>query len=199
MTCKPFEKMISDRIDGVLSEKNQKKLEKHMLFCSSCTAYDEQLRLLHSGASLIKGEVSEAYMNGFSARLRDKLIRLKEVQSRSRRTVVPRWAYAAVPLLAVVIVYGYLLLSPRRDHDRIPPLLVVSMEENIQRITDVIASDPELETVFNGLLLVSIQELLEGEDVSLSGGNETPFSFVDSLTEEELKILEAQIKKQTKT
>ena len=74
-------KWLSLYLDGELSQKKRDKLERHLQICESCAERLEELKELEALAAGEKApQVSEAYWETFSARVRNKLL-LREKES----------------------------------------------------------------------------------------------------------------------
>lgn len=44
LVCREAVELVSDYIDGTLSRRQRRRLEKHLALCDACTAYLEQMR-----------------------------------------------------------------------------------------------------------------------------------------------------------
>ncbi|MGH3732115.1 MAG: anti-sigma factor family protein [Acidimicrobiales bacterium] len=44
LVCQQAVELMSDYLDGSLSRRNRRRLEKHLADCDACTAYLEQMR-----------------------------------------------------------------------------------------------------------------------------------------------------------
>jgi anti-sigma factor RsiW len=44
LVCQQAVELMSDYLDGSLSRRDRRRLEKHLALCDACTAYLEQLR-----------------------------------------------------------------------------------------------------------------------------------------------------------
>ncbi len=45
LVCQQAVELMSDYLDGALSRRNRRRLEKHLALCDACTAFLEQLRV----------------------------------------------------------------------------------------------------------------------------------------------------------
>jgi len=45
LVCQQVVELVSDYLDGSLSRRDRRRLEKHLAVCDACTAYLEQLRV----------------------------------------------------------------------------------------------------------------------------------------------------------
>jgi anti-sigma factor RsiW len=44
LVCRDAVELVSDYIDGTLSRRNRRRLERHLADCDACTAYLDQMR-----------------------------------------------------------------------------------------------------------------------------------------------------------
>jgi hypothetical protein len=192
-----IEKMLSNNIDGELPEKEKKILESHLRKCPSCSSFAENIKRIHEEAkSLERPEASPVNWAEFTSRVKTKISSAPKEEMQG----VPlfskwKWAWAGASLLLVIVAALFLYLTqykaPQEEY-------VFSFENSVTKIYEEIGSDPELEDLFNSVILASIGETLED-----SGWDERPdfyenLIFWENLTEEEMKFLESEIKKDTK-
>jgi anti-sigma factor RsiW len=45
LACQEFAELVTDYLDGALSRRDRKRLEKHLSGCDGCTAYLESVRV----------------------------------------------------------------------------------------------------------------------------------------------------------
>ncbi|MDH5466160.1 MAG: zf-HC2 domain-containing protein [Candidatus Aminicenantes bacterium] len=197
MRCKTIEKWLSDRIDGELSERKIKSLQAHLERCPSCRSYAAALEKIQDEArSIERLEVSPSFWEEFTSRLRSDLSSKKQ-EKRLERPLVKRWRWAgASAALTLLIVVGlYFLLFFEKP---VPEMYVFSYEDSLAQIYREIGRDPELETLFNLVVLASIGESLEGAGWQDSAGFQESSLLWENLSEEELKLIESEIKKEEK-
>lgn len=197
MRCRKVEKWISDALDGELGERRRKPLQAHLGKCAACRSYGTRLEKIHQqarGVGVI--EVWPQYWEDFSDRLG------KKIKAGGRQKPAPasaglrwKWAWAgAVSLL--VIVFGLVLISGRGPSPEGP---IFSSEAFFNRFDLEIGADPRLEELF----AVAIAESLPGEPSP--GAEEAGFFFSDdpffweSLSDEELSLIEKEIAKEIKS
>ena len=78
-------KWLSMYIDGELSDKKKKKLEEHLKVCDSCSWNLQELKMVDAYANLVKEpQISEAYWENFTSRVKNKLL-IREKQSSESR------------------------------------------------------------------------------------------------------------------
>ena len=197
MRHKKIEKLLSDSIDGELPEKKKKRLEPHLRKCSSCGSFAENINRIHEEAkSLERQEVSPVYWEEFTSKIKTEI----SSPQQDRMSVAPlfsrrKWAWAGAAWLFVIVagLFFYLSLNktPQEEY-------IFSFEDSVGKIYQEIGSDLELEELFDSVILASIGETLED-----SGWGEGPDFYEnlilwENLTEEEMKFLESEIKKDTK-
>lgn len=44
LVCRDAVELVSDYLDGTLSRRDRRRLEKHLALCDACTAYLDQMR-----------------------------------------------------------------------------------------------------------------------------------------------------------
>ena len=106
-----------------------------------------------------------------------------------------KWAWAGLASVFIIGVMIFLYLS----QDRVPQeVYIFSFENSLAQIYKEIGSDAELEDLFNSVILASIDESLEDlEGAILPEFYENPLLW-DNPTEEEMKFLESELKKEAK-
>lgn len=198
MKCKKIEKWLSDRIDGELSKEKEKVLEDHLERCASCRSYAASIAKIQDKALSIKdSETSAAFWEGFTSKLKANLKSLQ--QERKERRLLGlgwNWVWSGAALLAMVVVGVYLLFfqSPQPQE-----MYVFSLENSLARIYQEIGDDDELEKLFNSVIMESIGEYLEDSEWRERPDFLENLLLWEDLTEEEMKFLESEIKKNVKT
>lgn len=193
MKCEHIEKWLSDRLDGKLSEERTKALDAHLAKCASCRAYAKSIEKIHKEAErLAKPDVSPVFWERFAARLKDNLESIQQKKERKPRALKWSWAWSGAALLVVVAVSLTLFFSLKKPPQEI---YVFSLENSLARIYQELGEDSELEEMFNSILVESIDESLED-----SGWREHPdflenFLIWENLTEEEMKFIESEVRK----
>ncbi len=194
MRCKKIEKWLSDRIDGELSKEKEELLDDHLERCASCRSYAESIEKLQEEAVSIKNaDISPAFWEGFASELKGNLKSLQQERKEKRPLVLSwKWVWSGAALLLVVVIGLYVLFFQSR-----PPqeMYVFSLENSLSRIYQEIGDDSELEELFNSVIVASIGDSLEDSE-----WRERP-DFLENLlrwedlSEEEMKFLESEIKK----
>lgn len=192
MDCTKIEKLLSDRIDGTLSERKTRAIKAHLEKCASCRSYVVSIEKIQDEArSLERPEVSENFWEGFAQRLKSNL---ESLRKKERRPFVLNWSWvwSGAALLTVVAVGLYLLLfqSPQPQE-----MYVFSLENSLAGIYQEIGDDSELEELFNSILVESIDEYLEDSEWRERPDYLENLLLWEDLTEEEIEFLESEIKK----
>ena len=197
MRCRKIEKLLSNNIDGELPEKKNKILETHLRKCSLCSSYAENIERLHKQAkNLERLEISPVYWEEFTSRIKTEISYAQQEKMRGSPLFLRRkWAGAGVALLFVIVVGLFLYLTQNKTPQE---LYVFSFESSLAKIYLEIGSDQELEQLFNSVILASI-----GETLGDSGWGERPdfhenLILWENLTEEEMRYLKSEIKKDNK-
>ena len=202
MKCEKIEKWISDHMDGRLREEKEKSLERHLKKCPSCKAYARNLERIQEEAKILASqEVSSSYKQEFTSRLKAKISalppELRKAAPLARRW---KWAWAGVSFILVIAVGIFLyfnfaqIKSPQETY-------VFSFEDFLSEIYQEISDNSELEDLFNSIILISINELLEdsGWDPGLYYPEDSEkFLLLEDITEGEMEFLKTEIKKEIK-
>ncbi len=56
LVCQQAVELMSDYIDGSLSRRNRRRLERHLAACDACTAYLEQMRVTIAASGVVAPE-----------------------------------------------------------------------------------------------------------------------------------------------
>jgi anti-sigma factor RsiW len=190
--CKRSQRWISDNLDGALPDKKRRRLEAHLSACSACRAYQRDLARLQAESRGVKaGPVAADYFENFTAAVETRIRREREYTRRAGYFPVRwRWAWLFVPL-ALAIVLGLLFRSGGKSvHNEI-----FSFEACLDRVFQEIGGDDEVAADFSRFLSSSIlgggEEVILEDDVDLLS---EPF-FWRSLSDEDLRLIEEEIKK----
>jgi hypothetical protein len=195
MKCSKFEKWISDSLDGELKEKKERELNEHLQSCRSCRLYKAGLLQIQEEASdSERPELQEGYWESSLARLRMKVEEgAKEPKRQGFFSFGRRWAWigaaAACFLIAVIFIF-------RPQGQPVQETLTLSFEDSWEQICQEIGDNAQLGDEFNSLILASIVENL-GESARDLFPQDDSLFWAD-LTEEELRFIESEIKKETK-
>ncbi len=194
MGCKKFEKWLSDRIDGELSEVKMKLLEVHLEKCASCRSYAKDLATIQKGSETIQlPEHSLSYWEEFISRLKEGVSSPKPKPEKREMLTGRRWKWAwagAVFILAVAVGLVFILGRYPAPQERV----VFSLESSLVRIHQEIGNDTELEEIFNSVILSSIGEALEESGLGTRSDFYKNPLFWENLSEEDLNYLELEIK-----
>ena len=56
MTCREFVELVTEYLEGALSLEDRTRFEHHLVFCSGCRAYLEQMRQVVRSAGALREE-----------------------------------------------------------------------------------------------------------------------------------------------
>jgi hypothetical protein len=193
MKCRRSQRWLSDDIDGRLTDKKKRRLESHLGVCPACRAYRKDLARLQVEYRSVEAEpLAEDYFDRFTVAVETRLRR--ENMIAGRRGPFPQrwsWAWISVPL-ALAFVLGLVFFRSRGEDVREE---IFSFEACLERVFQEIGGDDEVAADFSRFLSGSLLD--EGEAIALEDGvdlwNE-PF-FWRSLTDEDLRLIEEEIKK----
>jgi hypothetical protein len=202
MKCQKSEKWISDGMDRTLAVRKRRKLDSHLESCAPCRAYQLRLKKIQVEARDLSGPaLSPDYWQNSIARLRANLERSRPavqmeipVRPRQAPAFFPalRWAWAGAASMLAVGVGLYFILFQGRGFMETSPL---AFRDQVNSVYEKIGDNMDLETEFNSLVHTSIVEESGesgGEVKHLLYGNSL---FLDSLSDEEIQILDAEISK----
>lgn len=197
MGCKKIEKWVSINIDGELSEKKKKILETHLKKCSSCRSYAKNIQRINKETkSLEMPEVSSAYWEEFPSRIKTKISSLQP----EGKGGVPlflrwKWAWTAAALIFVIVIGLVLYVTLNKPPQEV---YIFSFEKSLAQIYQEIGGDTELEDLFNSAILASLGENIEDSEGVMQPDFYEKSIFWENLTEEEMRLIEAEIKKDNK-
>ena len=197
MRCEKIKKWISDRLDGELSEERKRILEAHFHRCELCRLYAENLEKIHENAqSLELPQVSPDYWKDFDVKLKAKILSCEQDELRRVPLFLRwKWVLASAALIFVFFISFFYLAQIKAPQE----VYILSFEDTFERIYNEISSDPELEELFNSVILASLGENVDDFfRIIHPEFYETPL-FWEGVTEEEMDFLESEIKKDTKS
>jgi hypothetical protein len=198
--CKNIEKWISDGIDGKLTADKRALLESHVAACASCRAYRERLENIQKESQrLLRPQPAAGYWQESISRLKAELQAREEagtmVKAVLRPAFSPKWQWAeagAAALLVVAFSLYFVLSGPKASLE----MMAFSFGDAINGINQEIEGNPELVKDLDAVIRDSIYEQIRGfEDVVNPFHYENPL-FLESLSEEELQIMELAIQNQ---
>lgn len=202
MRCEKIEKWISDEIDGSLSRKKQRILAGHLANCASCRGYKQRLEKLQVEAKNLPLPVlAPGYWQESIAKLKANLEKAKPAEQKEfklRPRQAPaffpgrRWAWAgAASVLAVAMGLYFILFQAKVPLETFP----AAFADQVNSLYEKIGGNSDLEEEFNSVLKASISEVAgesDGEVKHLLYGNSF---FIESLSDEEVQLLDAEISK----
>lgn len=197
MKCDEIERWVSDDLDGALTPKYKESLESHLSACPACREYRRQIRRIQAESIRLVGpEVSPEHLEALSAGIMGKL-RLERQGKEAGRALplIWRWARLAAPAV-LALALGLLLLRGRGEELQDD---MFSFEGCFNRIDREIAGDAEVAAVFSCFVTESLAEeedsLFASEDPNI--WNE-PY-FWEGLSDDELKLIEEEVKKEIRS
>jgi len=199
MNCTTAEKWISDWLDGALKPDRKKILHAHLESCLGCRDYAEQIRFLGAEADRLYSDASRVLdAETFTAELRTKLFRLKKENhekhskhGKSGLSLPVRWRWAAAAASLFLMIGLQFLLQTNGPLEFRADLYTFSYENALSDISWELQGDEHLAEAFNSLILNSIEEELDSFEMYMENS-----LYPGDLSEEELKILEAELKKE---
>ena len=199
MRCRTVERRISDALDGPPARRRAARVEAHLASCPGCREYRRRLlRLQAEARRSAPPEVSPGFWDASIVRLRGRLESPGPGAAPSRGPAFfppsrPVWQ-GAVALLAAAAGLYILVARPHRPLEPFP----LSQEEATSRLVALVGSDQELEADFADLLQASIREHADVQDRDVPRLLYAKSHFLDSLSDEELQVLDSHIARELK-
>ncbi len=202
MSCQKIRRWISDDIDKGLSAEKRRLLESHLATCASCRYYRLNLALIQEESpGLIRPQITPGYWQESISKLKAGLRAREESGTKIKAVPSPvfsfKWQWigtGAVALLVVAFGLYFVLSGPLAD----PEMMAFSFEDAIDGIDQEIGGSPELDKDLETVIRDSVYDQIRGfEDVVNPFHFENPL-FLESLSEEELQIMELAIQNQLK-
>lgn len=197
MNCRKYERLVSDSLDGRLSEIAARDLEAHLAGCPSCRAYRARLDRIQKEAA-VPGEtpVPAGYWDEFSARLRARLEPAGAGERRRRfRLRGWRWAWIVLPAAAAALVVFLQVFRPN------PPSIAehFGSGERLDAASLASLEGTELAGHLDEVIIAAIQE-----ETGFLSADELPAYaddpiFWDNLTDDEVALLDREIAKELKS
>jgi anti-sigma factor RsiW len=197
MSCRKWERRISDSMDGKLSEKASRGLEVHLAECPPCRAYRARVERIQRGTAVRERPfVPDGYWDDFSARLR---ARLESPGGGGRPPVLERqgrrWAWLGAAAAAAGVLIFFQVFRP------VPSSIMEpwSYEERLDTAGQAALEGGELAGELDESVLASIQE-----DTGVLSSDELPPLaddpvFWDSLTDDEAAVIDREIAEELKS
>ena len=194
--------MGSDALGGCLSPGRKRKLAAHIADCYACRDYEAGLRRIDAGVKILavpgrSPEDWKASLERLTARLT-----AEPVSRESRKSawgVFPKsrlaWSGAASVFVLALGLLAVFIFKGRRPF---PEYMPVSMEDALGRIYDRIGNNADLEAGFETVLQASIGEQAGENSADVGRLLNRNSEFVESLSDEDLGVLDAEIGRQLK-
>ncbi len=197
MRCKKSERMISDRLGGILSEARAGRLDAHLAGCPSCRASLRRQEKLQGAAKAISMPVlGPDYWEQSLVRLRAKL----ETSAAPAPVRLPRrapgfvfsrhWAWAGAASMLAVVAGIYLLTFRGGTPAEFVPL---AFEDNYGAITERIGEDTDMQKDLEASFQTILGEHVSGVDSEVYHLLYRPTDFLESLSDEEVQALGAEV------
>ena len=197
MKCEKIEHWISDDLDGALTPKKRPKLGVHLSNCPACREYQSKVRRIQAESVRLDGpEVLPGHLEALSAGIMGKL-RL-ERQEKGAGRVLPliwRWTRVATPTV-LVLALSVLLFRGRGEA---PQDDIFSVEGCFDRVDREIAGDAELAAGFSRFLTESLAQEENALFASDDPGIWNEPYFWEGLSDDELKLIEEEVKKEIRS
>lgn len=195
MTCRTAERWISDEMGGCLSERRRARLAAHIETCRKCRRYRTRLEIIRkeSGKSLLP-VLEQGYWEDFEARLRSRLESSAVGPKHTAapvRTLRPVWRWVgAGATVTVLAVLAILIQPPRRPAD---VFVAFYPGEAVVFFENEMSGNPVMQENFNRILSDSIEEAVRNSETYVDEVLWDDPLFWESLSLEEMKMIEADL------
>lgn len=200
MRCKTSEKMISDRLGGTLSEGKAGRLDAHLAGCPSCrTALKGQEQLQGAARAISTTALGPEYWEQSLARLRARI----EAEAARPATApvrvplralgfgfAPRWAWAGTASMLAVAAGLFLLALRGGAPADFNPL---AFEDTYGTIAESFGENVDLQKELDSSLQTTLGEHVSGVDGDFHNLIYRPADFLESLSDEEVQVLGAEL------
>lgn len=198
MRCDKWKRLISDGLDGALEPGSRARLEAHLEGCPSCREYSLAMARLQAASREI------APMAPAPERMARSMARLKAGLGRAAAAGLepglkpahaplagPQWAWAGLSAGLLVVLAGlyFTVLRPGRAVDIVP----YDFSNTHADLVLSLSGDDALASAFDSAIRSSL-----GENGAVPAASVEPLApdagiFLDSLTDEEVLLLEAAL------
>ncbi|MDH7493750.1 MAG: zf-HC2 domain-containing protein [Candidatus Saccharicenans sp.] len=169
MRCHDYQKWISDRLDGKLSQANQARLEEHLRSCDTCRHYYKDLKRIEDRVRQWPGaELTDRV--AFEDKLRERISQeaLKPGRGTEKSWIsrlTPAWAVGL--FLLAMALYLFFQLRPKVEPE-LDLAMLMSYEESYLALSQAIGGDEKWQDKYNDDLVNSIyEEVKTGEFVEI--------------------------------
>lgn len=192
MSCRRWQKRVSDRLDGALFPGRERRFAEHVAVCADCRAYAHALEVIQVEAARVQAPpFTRDYGEKFLLRLKKRL-REDGGHPAGERALTfwkRRWAWVAAGLAVAAGVLAWVLVLrpvPRAD------IYLLSEKDSFSRIYQEYSQSPDMEDVLDEFLVSSIDESLKASDDLPSSPFDNPL-LSEGLSDEDMKLLAEDI------
>lgn len=196
MKCQQIERWLSNSVDGAISKKEKAIIEAHIETCPACRAFRNQIEKINEEAkNLDAPEVSPAQSREFVSRLRSALIEIGEEKNKGVLHVFRnKWVFVPASVIMISLFILIFVFYEKEDF-QYEEFSVFSFGNAVEDIYQDMGSDLVLQQAFNSLVSASIKEMLISADWDETLNLEDDLLLWEEFSEEELGILEQEIKR----
>ena len=149
MVCQEFIDSYTEYVDGLLSDDDHARFEKHLVDCDSCQRYE---RVLTRGLSLWRGLPVAATSPDFRPRLQHRLYHVEDAGKLSVRQQLGKAALVAVALVGLLAV-AWMSFATRMSYEVELPAVAVQAPPAVAAERQPSLFDPGPYMPDNGFLL----------------------------------------------
>jgi hypothetical protein len=195
MKCQRIQRWLSDSLDEAISGKKKALIEEHIATCSACRTFREQIERINEEAmSLEAPERSSEQSREFAARLRSALVEMGEKNNEGVfHAFRNKWVFIPASVIMISLFILIFVFYEKRDFLE-EESYIFSFGNAVEEIYREIGDEPAVQEAFHALVSASLNEMLSSTDWEAKEEWEDNFFLWEELSEEELRILEREIK-----
>jgi hypothetical protein len=196
MKCQQIEQWLSDSVDSAISEKEKALIEAHLATCSACRTFRNQIEEIDEEARKMDApESSPERSREFSSQLRSALVEIEEGKNRGiLHAFRNKWVFVPASVIMVSLFILIFVFYEKRDFQE-EESYVFSFGNIMEEIYRDMGNDPALQEAFLSIVSASLNEMLALPDWDETLGWEDDLLVWEELSEEELRNLMPEIKK----
>jgi hypothetical protein len=196
MKCEKIQHWLSDSVDGEIQKGKKADIDAHLDSCPSCRAFLDQITQIDEEArSFDVPGLSPMKSGEFASRLKSAISELEEKSEGGILHVFrKKWIFVPASVFLLSLFILTFVFYEKRDF-KAEEVYVFSLGKVVEEIYQVMGNDLVLEEAFHSLLSASINKMLITADWDERLNSEDDLFLWEEFSEEELEILEQEIKR----